>query len=182
MKRWRSLSVLVLAVTAAYLYAYPTATLVYAGTVLLHAGLGVLVMLGLAVFLFRGIGEQPVLARVGWVLMAAGGALGVALIYLGTPHRLKAWLYAHIAICIVGVVLLSAAWLAEREWMGKTIPQLAFRFAALLLITVGIAAGAWWVRNVAWSNAYRVSNPPISPATMDNEGDGPQGKFFPSSA
>ena len=182
MKRWRSLSVLVLAVTAAYLYAYPTATLVYAGTVLLHAGLGVLVMLGLAVFLFRGIGEQSVLARVGWVLMAAGGALGVALIYLGTPHRLKAWLYAHIAICIVGVVLLSAAWLAEREWMGKTIPQLAFRYAALLLVTVGIAAGAWWVRNVAWSNAYRVSNPPISPATMDNEGDGPQGKFFPSSA
>jgi len=36
---------------------------------------------------------------------------------------------------------------------------LAFRYAALLLVTVGIAAGAWWVRNVAWSNAYRVSNP-----------------------
>ena len=182
MKRWRSLSVLILAVTAVYLYTFPAATLVYAGAVLLHTGLGVFVTLGLAVFLFRRIGEESILARLGWALLAMSGALGVALIYLGTPHRLKGWLYAHIAICILGAVLLAAAWMAERGWLGKTSLQLAFRFAGLLLATMGIAAGAWWVRTVAWNNAYRVTNPAISPATMDNEGDGPNGTFFPSSA
>ena len=33
--------------------------------------------------------------------MAAGAAVGVALIYLGTSHRMDKWLYAHIALCSV---------------------------------------------------------------------------------
>jgi tetratricopeptide (TPR) repeat protein len=181
MKRWRSLSVLVLAVTAVYLYTFPAATLIYAVAVLLHTGLGVFLTLGLLIFLFRGIRKEQVLARWGWALMLAGGALGVALIYLGTPHRLRTWLYAHIVICALGAVLLATAWLKERGWLGATARPRALGFAGLLLATVGLAAGGWWVRNVAWTNAYRVKNPAISPATMDNEGDGPHGKFFPSS-
>src|SRR5271166_2064733 len=181
MKRWRSLSVLLLALTAIYLFAFPTATIVYAVMVLLHTGLGVLLALGLVVYLFRGIGKDTWLARIGWVLMAAGAAQGVALIYLGTPHRLKGWLYAHIVICMLGVVLLATAWMRERGSLGATAVQRALGFTGILLATVAIAWGAWWIRNVAWSNAYRVTNPPISPVTMDNEGDGPQGKFFPSS-
>src|SRR5271169_3029263 len=181
MKRWRSLSVWILVLTAIYLYAFPTATISYAVTVLLHTGLGVLLALGLAIFLFRGFGKAELLAQLGWGLMAAGAVLGLALIYLGTPHRLRAWLYAHIAICTLGVVLLAAAWIKERGWLGATVLQRALCFAVLLLATVGLAAGAWWERNVAWSNTYRVANPAISPATMDDEGDGPSGKFFPSS-
>jgi tetratricopeptide (TPR) repeat protein len=181
MKRWRSISVAILALTAIYLYAFPTATIAYAVTVLLHTGLGVLLTLGLAVYLFRGIGKDGWLARSGWVLLAAGAVLGVALIYLGTPHRLKGWLYAHIALCSLAVVLLATAWIKERGWLGDGVLQRAASFAAVLLVGAGIVAGSWWVRNVAWNNAYRVTNPPIAPLTMDNEGDGPQGKFFPSS-
>ncbi|MGB2634287.1 MAG: tetratricopeptide repeat protein [Candidatus Acidiferrum sp.] len=182
MKRWRSLSVLILALTAVYLYAFPTATISYAVTVLLHTGLGVLLALGLVMYLFRGIGKDQRLARIAWVLMAAGAALGVALIYLGTSHRMNQWLYAHIALCSVGAVLLAAAWMKERGWLGSSALQRFATFGAVVLAAAGIAAGTWWVRNVAWNNAYRVKNPAISPATMDNEGDGPQGKFFPSSA
>ena len=54
MNRWRYLSVLVLALTAIYLYAFPTATIVYAAAVLLHTGLGVLLVLGLACVPFPG--------------------------------------------------------------------------------------------------------------------------------
>ena len=181
MKRWRSLSVWILAVTAVYLYAYPTATIIYAGTVLLHTGVGVLLSLGVIAYLMRGLWKEPWLARFGWLLMTAGAALGVALIYLGTPHRLKAWLYAHIALCSVGVVLLLASWMAERGLLGQGIGQRVLRFATLLILAVGVAAGAWWARNVAWSNAFRINNPAIAPATMNEEGDGPSGKYFPSS-
>jgi hypothetical protein len=55
-------------------------------------------------------------------------------------------------------------------------------FAALALLMVGIAAGAWWTREVAWKSANHISNPLMPAKTMDGEGDGPQGKFFPSSA
>jgi tetratricopeptide (TPR) repeat protein len=181
MKRWRFLSVSVLAVTAVYLFAYPTATVFYAGVVLLHTGLGVLVAAGLAVYLLRGVWKERWMARLGWLLMAVGAGLGIALIRLGTPHRLKAWLYAHIALCSMGVVLLVAAWMAERGWMGAGVGQRMLRFAALVLVTLGVGTGAWWARNVAWNNSYRISNPAISPATMEDEGDGPRGKFFPSS-
>ena len=182
MERWRSLSVWILAITAVYLYAYPTATILYAGTVLLHTGVGALATLGLIAYLFRGIKKDGWLARAGWVALLAGGALGVVLIWIGTPHRLKAWLYAHIALCCMAVVLLGASWIAEREWSGKGFAGRVAGFVAATAIVVLLGAGAWWARNVAWNNANRVNNPAISPATMNDEGDGPNGKFFPSSA
>ena len=181
MNRWRYLSVTVLALTAIYLYAFPTATIVYAAAVLLHTGLGVLLVLGLLVYLFRGLSMDAWLARFGWVLTAGGAAVGVALIYLGTSHRMDKWLYAHIALCSLGVVLLATEWMKERGWLGASGVRKAVAFGAVVVVAVGIAAGAWWVRTVAWNNAYRITNPPISPASMDNEGDGPHGKFFPSS-
>ena len=181
MQRWRSLSVLVLAVTAVYLYAFPAANIPYAITVLLHTGVGVLATLGILFFLFRGLSQEPWLARFGWLFLLAGGALGIALVKIGTPHRLKAWLYIHIALCLIGVVFLASSWLASRGWLNAGILQQCFRFAALALLTLAISAGAWWTRTIAWKNAYRVANPSLAPATMDQEGDGPNGKFFPSS-
>jgi Flp pilus assembly protein TadD len=181
MKRWRSLSVLVLAVTALYLYAIPTANIPYAMAVLLHTGLGVLATLGTLLFLFRGLSGESWLARLSWVCFLAGGAIGLVLIKLGTAHRFNHWLYAHIALCVVAAVLLACDWLASRGWLNAGLMQQSLRFAVVALVIAGISAGAWWGRNVAWKNYYRVSNPPIAPATMDQEGDGPNGKFFPSS-
>jgi tetratricopeptide (TPR) repeat protein len=182
MQRWRSLGVWILAVTAVYLYAYPTATILYAGTVLLHTGVGALATLGLTAYMFRGLNKERWLARAGWIVLLAGGVLGVILIRIGTPHRLKGWLYAHIALCCVAVVLLGASWIADRGWVGQGFARAAAGFMAVVVGVGAMAGGAWWVRNVAWNNANRVNNPSISPATMDDEGDGPHGKFFPSSA
>jgi Tfp pilus assembly protein PilF len=181
MQRWRSLSALVLAVTAVYLYAFPAANIPYAVAVLLHTGLGVLVTLGILFFLFRGFTQQSWLARFGWLFLLAGGALGIVLIKIGTPHRLKAWLYMHIVLCIIGVLFLASSWLASRGWLNNGFLQQSLRFAAVALLTLAISTGAWWTRTIAWKNAYRVSNPSLAPATMDQEGDGPSGKFFPSS-
>jgi Flp pilus assembly protein TadD len=181
MERWRSLGVLVLVVTAIYLYAYPSATLFFAGAVLLHTGLGVLVSLGLVVFYFRGIDKERLPARFGWMLFAAGAALGLVLIRIGTAHRFNNWLYAHIALCTLGVVLLAASWLSAKGWLGVGVVRRAAGIAGLLLAAVVIAAGSWYVREFAWNDRYVVKNPQISPATMMQEGDGPHGKFFPSS-
>ena len=83
MQRWRSLSVLVLAITAVYLYAFPAANIPYAVAVLLHTGLGVLATLGILFFLFRGLSQEPLLARFGLLFLLAGGSLGIVLIKIG---------------------------------------------------------------------------------------------------
>ncbi|HEY2458549.1 MAG TPA: tetratricopeptide repeat protein [Candidatus Acidoferrum sp.] len=182
MKRWRSLSVFVLVISAAYLYALPSATIFYFAAVVLHAGVGILFAAGLLLFLFRGLTKESWLARIGWIILAAGTALGLLLIYLGTPHRFRTWLYAHIALCSLGVIFLVLAWMSAQDWIGSGLGKRIAALVGLVLLTVGVAAGARWTREVAWANRFQVNNPSISPETMDQEGDGPHGKFFPSSA
>jgi Flp pilus assembly protein TadD len=51
-----------------------------------------------------------------------------------------------------------------------------------LALAAGLAYGGWNLRQALWSRAYKFSNPATPPTSMDEEGDGPQGLFFPSSA
>ena len=180
--RWLSRSLIALAISALYLYGYPSATITYALADLLHIALGILFTILLVYYLLRSLPNETLLARLGWILLAAGAVIGIVLIKLGTPIRLKPWLFAHIALCVVGTLFLATSWLASRCWLGHGILQRGLGFAAMALLTVGIAAGAWWTREVTWKKTNRITNPLMPPETMDNEGDGPQGKFFPSSA
>src|ERR1700730_10304035 len=157
MQRWRSLSVLVLAVTAVYLYTFPAANIPYAIAVLLHSGLGVLLTIGILFFLFRGLSQEPLPARFGWLFLLAGGTLGILLIKIGTPHRLKLWLYIHIALCLIGLLLLVPPWLASKNWLNAGFLEQSLRFVSIALLIASISSVAWWVRTIAWKNAYRVT-------------------------
>jgi tetratricopeptide (TPR) repeat protein len=182
MSRWRSRSVIALAASAVYLYGFPSASLPYIAVVLFHLVAGILLTILLLPFLVGVLRTSTLAARVGWFFLAIGGAIGVTLIFTGTPLGMKWLLYSHILVCVVGVTLLAGSWLASRRWLGVGAAQIAIRSVALVIVVAGISAGAWWYRAYAWNNAYRITNPAISPETMDDEGDGPQGKFFPSSA
>lgn len=182
MSRWRARCVVGLTASAVYLYAFPSANLPYIAVVLLHLAAGVLLTILLLPFLVGLLRRSSAAARVGWLLLAVGAILGVVLIFTGASTVMKPLLYVHILACVAAVSMFGGSWLAAQGWLGTSFPQMAVRFAVLLLVVAGISAGAWWVRTVAWNNAYRITNPEISPATMNDEGDGPQGKFFPSSA
>ena len=182
MDRWRSRIVLALAASAVYLYGFPSATITYGIVVLFHAAAGVVLTVLLLPFLIKLLRTGAAIARLGWLLLSAGAVIGVSLIYVGTPNRLKGWLFAHIGLCVVGALFIATSWLASRGWLGTTAAQRVFRFAGLLLLTAGIATGTWWYREVAWKNTNRIVNPRMPAVSMDGEGDGPQGKFFPSSA
>ena len=182
MKGWRSSGVGLLVVSGLILYAYPSATLAYGAVILFHVGVGVAVTILLLPLLLRLTRTEGWLARLGWTLFAAGAALGVALIFLGTPNRLRIWLYAHIFLCVLGVLFLATSWLAARGWLGASAGARAMGFLGLLLATTGVSAGAWWLRTNLWERGFRIANPAVAPATMDAEGDGPKGLYFPSSA
>jgi Flp pilus assembly protein TadD len=180
--RWLLRSLVALTASALYLYGYPSATITYALADLLHIALGILFTILLVYYLLRLLPNETLLARLGWILLAAGAMMGIVLIKVGTPIRLKSWLFVHIALCVVGALFLATSWFASRGWLGHGILQRGLGFAAIALLTAGIAAGAWWTREVTWKKTNRITNPLMPPETMDNEGDGPQGKFFPSSA
>jgi tetratricopeptide (TPR) repeat protein len=179
---WLNRGLLLLVLSAAYLYAFPAPTLWYEGLVLFHVAAGVVFTIAALWFVLPLLRTGAPLSRLGWLLLLAGGTLGLILIRIGTPHRLKIWLYAHIALCVAGSLLIAASWLAGRGWLGATAGQLVLRSAAMLVVTAAICYGAWWARTVAWDHAFAIANPTVAPESMDGEGDGPDGKFFPSSA
>src|SRR5882724_8427402 len=181
-KRWLLRIVAALTLSAVYLYGYPSAAISYFVVDLLHVAIGIVVAILLLVFAGRLLREESLLARLGWISLALGTILGLVLIKIGTPLRLKTWLYAHIALCVVGALFLATSWLISKGWLGDGFVRRGLGFAALALLTAGIAAGTWWTRTIVWKNANRISNQHMPAETMDGEGDGPQGKFFPSSA
>ncbi|HKS76240.1 MAG TPA: tetratricopeptide repeat protein [Terriglobales bacterium] len=167
-----------LVISAAYLFTFPQPNIFYAVIVLLHVLAGVAASVWIAVLFYRFMREEPVLVRVGWLLMGMGAIAGLVLIKTGTLRSDWNLLYAHIVLCLVGIGIL----VAERAGKSSAYSSSLVRVAACLLMLAGLSAGAWYLRNARWQNRARIENPAMPPATMNGEGDGPQGPFFPSSA
>src|SRR3954465_14898754 len=186
-KSGRILSWLVvfLAASAGYLYAFPQPNVFYAVIVAMHAAGGVLAPILLLVFLASLVRNGSLLAKAGWLLIAAGAVLGVILIKTGTPRSEWNKLYFHIIISLAGVGLLLADWWGRRRrWeLGRGSKVVAGVVRVVLcfgmLALVGYAAR--YIRQ-GWESRNRIANPTMPPETMDGEGDGATGDFFPSSA
>ncbi len=149
-----------LLLNSVYLSALPSATIFYMANVLLHLGLG-------AAFL--------VLLRLrGWIKPGLPIFLSVLpalyLIRYGAIRDHRVWLWAHIALAVIGTITL---WLYAR----KQQPQLA-RWMFLSLILLAIVPGGVKLLE----KPSLVANAAETPASMEEEGDGPKGPFWPSSA
>src|SRR5580692_4910370 len=129
-KRWLSRSLIALVASAVYLYSYPAATIFFGIVVLFHVAAGIVFTILLTFSLFRFLRSEPLLARFGWSLLAAGAILGIVLIKIGTPIHLRSWLYAHIALCLFGAVCLFASRLASHGWLGNSVARRGLGFVA----------------------------------------------------
>jgi len=174
-----------LTLSAAYLYAFPQPSIFYAGIVLLHAVAGVVAAILLIPALYRLLRSESFTSRAGWLLMAAGAISGLILIETGTPRSEWGKLYFHILVSLGAVCLLIAGWWAQRkssEQINSPALGAAFLRAAICLVVLaGIGYGARYARQ-SWQARGRIENPTMPPDTMNGEGDGPSGPFFPSSA
>jgi len=185
----RTLSLLIgfLVVSAIYLYTFPQANVLYAGVVLLHALAGVVASVWLLVWLLRSLflslssslrqGEW--LVRVGMVLLFLGAIPGLVLIYTGALRTEWTLVYIHILASFLGAGLIAAAKLGARGWLPR---HAAVRVAAVLALLAVMAPVARYLRETRWYQHGRIQNPALPPLTMNGEGDGPTGPFFPSSA
>ncbi len=175
-----------LCVSALYLYAFPQTNLFYAGVVLLHAVGGVFATILLIPLSLRLLRSGNFASRCGWVLVAVGAVSGLVLIKTGTPRAEWSKLYFHIVISAAGVGLLIAVRLGNHELSksgstksGSGAALLRIAICLVLLACIGYAARS--VRE-SWQTRNRIENPTMPPESMNGEGDGPEGPFFPSSA
>ncbi|MGB9204488.1 MAG: tetratricopeptide repeat protein [Terriglobales bacterium] len=177
------LSILIgfLVVSAIYLYAFPQANIFYAGVVLLHAVAGVVasvwLLLWLVRFLFLRQGEP--LVRIGMVFLFLGALPGLALIYTGALRTDWPIVYIHLGLSFLGAGLLAAPRLGNRRWLCR---HAAVRVIAVLVVLAVLAPVARYLRETRWTQHGRIENPSLPPVSMNGEGDGPTGPFFPSSA
>jgi len=170
-----------LAISALILYSWPTPTILYEGTVLLHLLLGVALLLMAIPYLLRLMRQGSIAERIGWIILLVGGSLGAAIIYTGARRQEWSLLDSHILVSILACAILAFVVAGQRGWLAESGAKSALRLGLCLAAAAGIAAGAWWVRTVPWQRAYVIRNPQIAPASMDQEGAGPTSQFFPSS-
>jgi tetratricopeptide (TPR) repeat protein len=107
--------------------------------------------------------------------------LGAILIFTGTRRHDYPLLLAHIAASVAGGALLASEWTGNRRFLASATFARALRGITFVLAGGVLAGGVWWVRTVPWEHGYRIANPELAPATMNDEGDGPSGLYFPSS-
>ncbi len=170
-----------LVASAAYLYPFPQANLVYPAMVVVHTLGGIVSAIVSAYVLRRLLLQGSWLWKSGWLLLGAGAVLGLFLIYTGTARSEFRLLYAHIIFCLAGVGCLLA------EWMGRGARGFAGSHAIVRLLICLAALGligwaAHYQRESRWLQSSVIRNPEIPPLSMDSEGDGAAGPFFPSSA
>jgi Flp pilus assembly protein TadD len=168
--------------SAAYLYTFPQPNVFYAVIVLLHAVAGIVVALLLAFFLFRLFKYGSVVSALGWALLFAGAIVGLILIKTGTSRAEWNLLYLHILLSLAGAGIVFAEWSGKHGWLSPGVGNSIIRCSICLLALAGLGAGARYLRESRWQNHARIQNPSMPPATMNGEGDGPDGPFFPSSA
>ncbi|MGA8224759.1 MAG: tetratricopeptide repeat protein [Candidatus Acidiferrales bacterium] len=182
MRRFATCLIVLLFLTAAYVFAWPSANVPYFGAVILHLISGIILLVTLT-FALRQI--WPTISpapRIGWVLLSIGALLGALLIFTGTRRDEWTLLYTHISFCVAGGALLASTWAGKRGLLAGSYIAAVFRAMMFLLAGALLTTAAWWVRTVPWERSHRIENPAIAPASMDAEGDGPSGPFFPSSA
>ncbi len=114
MKKLVLLSIAALTLSAIYLYAWPAPNVFYAAVVLFHVGLGVLFCIG-GLRLLPAAMRQPLIVKIGTLVLAVGAILGLALIYTGASRPYTKLLLSHGAISALAVALLAGWWFSRRK-------------------------------------------------------------------
>ncbi len=186
MKRAVAILLPILFLTAAYIYAWPTASVPYFAAVIVHALGGVALVVLLVLTLDKILEGAAPATRAGWFLdRVRRNAWRDADFHRHSPHRMAAALRSHRRVRhrrSLNCGGLDGASPRLRDWSPpshrdsaplRLLPPRSRGRSAQALIGSAKCPGSAIIAS---------KTPSIAPASMDNEGDGPSGPFFPSSA
>ena len=172
-----ALALLILGVNSLYLAARASASLFYFANVVLHVVLGLAVALALGGLTRRRWASLGGAWRAAAATFALGAALGGVMLFTGATRPFRPILYAHIGLVGLGALLALAAGLR-----GRSAPAGVARASATAAALLALGAAAARVATDLFPPRHTIANPALAPATMEGEGQGASGPFFPSSA
>lgn len=184
---------LLLLLNSVYLAAFASPTLFYYSNVLLHVGLGILLLPPAIIsgvrYVRRGLPHQgrfwPLVVRLSFLSLLISMAAGLALILVGNLRPNRWILHLHIASAVFGVLLI-AGYLRARAAQPQATPSLkrAWTFASVALsLTLVLLTTAFTMNAVLPVSAHQIVNPTMPPMQMEEEAMfGKDGPFFPSAA
>ncbi|HTG73368.1 MAG TPA: tetratricopeptide repeat protein [Terriglobia bacterium] len=181
MRRVKLFGIVALTLSGIYLYTFPSANIPYFVVELAHIA-GGMIFAFLLLLSLGGLRQTSSFMKLGWITLAIGTALGVALTFTGATRPMAPLLYGHIFLCASGVLFLITGYSGNRFQDNDTpIRFSAFRFTGFLIVALLVGGSAWATRELSWRSKHRISNPAMSPVSQDFEGQGINGDFFPSS-
>ena len=166
--KWVGGAFLLLLLNSGWLWAFPSANVLYVANVLLHVLLGIGLAVGLwfsGIELFRKARSD----RQAMVALSSCAVLGALLCVIGATRPNLAVVVVHGAFGFVGAALVAFHW-RDRRIAG-------FVALALLLPVFSAARNRWFP-----SEQDRIVNPTEAPLSMEYEGGGIESPFFPSAA
>jgi tetratricopeptide (TPR) repeat protein len=170
-----------LAANSAYLAAFSSASLFYFTNVGLHVLFGIFLLawgIRLALRRFRTWSSAT------WITAATlgiGSLLGIALTVTGATTRFKPLLLAHIVVTTAGAI--AALVLALRAGVRSRTGLRPVHVLYAGVIVLAIGGPSLVARQRAFERSpFKILNPRVPPLSMEGEGAGPKGPFFPSSA
>jgi len=173
----------VLLVNSAYLAALAEPSLFYFANVALHVCLGVAVAVAAVRYLMVVRPQLTLLLRSASVLLAAGVVVGLVLMLSGATRPYRWILYAHIGSTAAGSgLLLLGLFASARHASSPRARRLAPLYVGFAVVLIVGAVGGRILADRRYQQRYRIENPLQAPLTMKEEGAGPHGPFFPSSA
>jgi tetratricopeptide (TPR) repeat protein len=172
-RNWLLPAAAALTVNSAYLAVAGDPRFFYFANVLLHLGLGLVLIVPFALWLWARRTEPQILLA--GILLTIGAALGVVLMKIGNLMPMRPLLWAHIGLSTLGLLGLLLAFRSRR---GSDAWKLATRAAlvSLLVVAVGLA-----YPRLLPDPRDRIVNRPAPTSMAEEAMGGASGPFFPSS-
>ena len=178
MRKLSLITFLILLINSAYLFSFGEPTLFYISNVLLHVGLGIVLIIPFSIYIYRQFKRISTLGRIGIIGIAVGVISGGYLMIVGatTPYR---WLLiTHIVSVSAGSILLCVHLLRDKELLTPSLRKISI---GVLTVVVLFPVGAKLTQHYLPNETYLVENPALPPTSMYEEGGGTTGHFFPAS-
>src|SRR4030095_13344410 len=136
MSRVKTFGIVALTLSGIYLYTFPSANIPYFVIELAHIAGGMIFALILMLSL-GALRQTPPSMKLGWISLAIGTALGIALTFTGAKRPLAPLLYCPIFLCAAGVLFLIAGYSGNRSQNNATpIRSTALRFTGFLIVAL----------------------------------------------
>ena len=169
---------LILLLNSAYLFSFGEPTLFYILNVLLHVGLGIILLIPFSVYLCKQITKMSSLGRVAVGGLSIGIISGCYLMVVGatTPYR---WLLiTHIVSISSGSLLFCIHLLKINANLSPIFRKV---IVAVVISALFFPIGAKLSQHFFPNQDYIIKNPALPPTSMYEEGGGTTGHFFPAS-